>query len=69
MKNKSNHSLLKLLPVLFSFFIMGFVDVTGISVSYVKKDLTLNDSLANLLPMLVFLWFAVCSLPAGVMYG
>ena len=66
MENKSNHSLLKLLPVLFSFFIMGFVDVVGISVSYVKKDFMLNDSLANLLPMLVFLWFAVCSLPVGV---
>jgi fucose permease len=67
MENKSNHSLLKLLPVLFSFFIMGFVDVVGISVSYVKKDFMLNDSIANLLPMLVFLWFAICSLPAGVM--
>ncbi|MDR1601948.1 MAG: MFS transporter [Tannerella sp.] len=67
MENKSAHSILKLLPVLFSFFIMGFVDVVGISVSYVKKDFTLNDSMANLLPMLVFLWFAICSLPVGVM--
>jgi fucose permease len=67
MEKKSNHSLLKLLPVLFSFFIMGFVDVVGISVSYVKKDFMLNDSLANLLPMLVFLWFAVCSLPVGML--
>jgi fucose permease len=61
-----NHSLLKLLPVLFSFFVMGFVDVVGISVSYVKQDFALNDKTANLLPMLVFLWFAVCSLPAGI---
>ena len=56
----------KLLPVLFSFFIMGFVDVVGISVSYVKQDFALNDKLANLLPMMVFLWFAICSLPIGV---
>jgi fucose permease len=67
MNNKSNHSILKLLPVLFSFFVIGFVDVVGISVSYVKKDFMLNDSIANLLPMLVFLWFAVCSLPVGIM--
>jgi fucose permease len=66
-ENKSNHSLLRLLPILFSFFIMGFADIVGISVSYIKKDFRLNDSIANLLPMFVFLWFAICSLPVGVM--
>jgi fucose permease len=67
METKSPYSVIKLLPVLFSFFVMGFVDVVGISVSYVKQDFALNDKTANLLPMLVFLWFAVCSLPAGIM--
>jgi fucose permease len=66
MKNNTNYSILKVLPVLFSFFVMGFVDVVGISVSYVKKDFDLNDTIANLLPMLVFLWFAICSIPAGI---
>ena len=56
-----NKSVRKLLPVLFAFFVMGFVDVVGISTSYVKNDFGLNDTLANLLPMMVFLWFAVCS--------
>lgn len=54
-----------LLPVLFSFFIMGFVDVVNLSTSYVKADFSLNDKTANLLPMMVFLWFAVFSLPVG----
>lgn len=67
METKSKYSVIKLLPVLFSFFVMGFVDVVGISVSYVKKDFELNDTTANLLPMMVFLWFAVCSLPVGIM--
>lgn len=67
METKSKCSVMKLLPVLFSFFVMGFVDVVGISVSYVKNDFALNDTTANLLPMLVFLWFAVCSLPIGIM--
>jgi len=67
METKSQYSVIKLLPVLFSFFVMGFVDVVGISVSYVKKDFALNDTTANLLPMLVFLWFAICSLPVGIM--
>lgn len=57
------------MPVLFSFFVMGFVDVVGISTSYVKADFALNDKLANLLPMMVFVWFAVCSLPTGLLMG
>lgn len=56
-----------LLPILFGFFVMGFVDVVGIAANYVKKDFVLSDTLANLLPMMVFFWFAVVSIPAGVM--
>jgi len=57
----------KTLPVLFGFFIMGFVDVVGIATNYVKQDFTLSDTLANLLPMMVFLWFAVFSVPTGLL--
>lgn len=59
----------KLIPVLFAFFIMGFVDIVGVSTSYVKQDFELNDTLANLLPMLVFIWFAICSLPTSLLMG
>jgi fucose permease len=65
MKNET--SLSKLLPVLFGFFIMGFVDVVGIATNYVKQDFALSDTLANLLPMMVFLWFAVFSVPTGLL--
>ena len=58
-----------LIPVLFSFFVKGFVDMVGISVSYVKNDFGLNDKLANLIPMMVFLWFAIFSLPTGRLMG
>ncbi len=54
-------------PLLFCFFVMGFVDVVGIATSYVKQDFALNDKIANLLPMIVFLWFAVISLPSGLL--
>ena len=64
-----NKTLLKLIPVLFAFFIMGFVDIVGISTSYVKQDFKLNDTLANLLPMMVFIWFAICSLPTSFLMG
>ncbi len=30
-------SVLQLAPILFGFFIMGFVDVVGIATNYVKK--------------------------------
>lgn len=56
-----------LFPILFGFFVMGFVDVVGIAANYVKKDFVLSETLTNLLPMMVFFWFAVFSIPAGVM--
>jgi MFS transporter, FHS family, L-fucose permease len=62
----SKKSIGNALPVLFGFFIMGFVDVVGISTSYVKKDFELSDTLSNLLPAMVFLWFAVFSVPTGI---
>ena len=57
----------KLLPVFFGFFVMGFVDIVGIATNYVKHDFALSDTLANLLPMMVFLWFAVLSVPVGLL--
>ena len=64
---KNQVSLQKSLPVLFGLFIMGFVDVVGIATNYVKRDFNLSDTLANLLPMMVFLWFAVFSVPTGLL--
>lgn len=65
MTNQS--SLKKTLPVLFGFFIMGLVDLVGIATNYVKQDFALSDTLANLLPMTLFLWFAILSVPTGMM--
>ena len=52
-------------PVFLGFFVMGFVDVVGIATNYAKKDFQLRDSVANLLPFMVFLWFAFLSVPVG----
>ncbi|MDR0843613.1 MAG: MFS transporter [Tannerella sp.] len=59
-------SLKKALPVLFGFFIMGLVDLVGIATNYVKQDFLLSDKVANLLPMTLFLWFAVLAVPTGM---
>ncbi len=64
---KINISVSKVLPVLLCFFVMGLVDLVGIATNYVKQDFALSDTLANLLPMTLFLWFAILSVPTGIM--
>jgi FHS family L-fucose permease-like MFS transporter len=54
-------------PVFLGFFVMGFVDFVGISTSYAKKDWQLQDTVANLLPLSVFIWFALFSVPTGAL--
>ena len=49
------------------FFCMGFVDLVGIASNYVKEDLALNDSTANIFPSLVFFWFLIFSVPTGML--
>lgn len=64
---KNDYSVAKVLPVLFGFFIMGLVDLVGIATNYVKQDFALSDTLANLLPLSLFLWFAILSVPTGML--
>ena len=67
MKSTKNTSLTKLIPVMICFFAMGFVDLVGIASNYVKADLGLTDSQANILPSLVFFWFLIFSVPTGML--
>jgi len=56
-----------LIPVMLCFFAMGFVDLVGIASNYVKEDLALSDSVANVFPSLVFFWFLIFSVPTGML--
>ena len=56
-----------IIPVMLCFFSMGFVDLVGIASNYVKADLGLSDSVANVLPSLVFFWFLIFSIPTGML--
>ena len=58
---------LAIIPVMLSFFAMGFVDMVGIASNYVKEDLCLTDSVANIFPSLVFFWFLIFSIPTGML--
>lgn len=63
---KSNKTLY-IIPVMLCFFAMGFVDLVGIASNYVKEDLGLSDSMANMFPSLVFFWFLIFSVPTGIL--
>ena len=63
----SNSKKLSLIPLMLCFFAMGFVDLVGIASNYVKADLNLSDSTANIFPSLVFFWFLIFSVPTGIL--
>lgn len=67
MSAKQKSMIWMLIPVMFSFFTMGFVDLVGIATNYVKADFQLSDTLANLLPSMVFFWFLIFSVPTGML--
>lgn len=64
--DKKTISTLKILPVLFGFFVMGFVDVVGVSTSYAKADFGLTETLAGFIPTMVFFWFLLLSVPTAL---
>ena len=62
-----NNNLSKLIPIMFAFFTMGFVDMVGTATNYVKADFQLSDTMANFLPSMVFLWFFLLSVPTSLL--
>lgn len=65
---KKKTSILAILPVMFGFFVMGFVDIVGTATNYVKSDFThLNDTVVNLISLSCFFWFLVLSIPTGIL--
>lgn len=56
-----------LVPLMFAFFAMGFVDMVGTATNYVKADFALSDTMANFLPSMVFLWFFLLSVPTSLL--
>jgi fucose permease len=65
--NTQKVNISKILPVLIGFFVMGFVDLVGIATNYVKADFRLSDTMANLLPSMVFFWFLIFAVPTGLL--
>ncbi len=63
--NKLKYS--HLLPVLMSFMVMSFVDLVGIGVDRVSKDMALSATMGQLIPSAAFLWFLLLSVPTGIL--
>lgn len=56
-----------LAPVLFAFFVMGFCDLVGVSVTYAKEQFHWSETQAGFLPSMVFFWFLILSIPVAVL--
>ncbi|WP_300286177.1 MFS transporter [uncultured Alistipes sp.] len=68
MENRNNRpGLTKLIPVMLTFFTMGFVDLVGISTNYIQADFALSDKEASFFPSMVFFWFLIGSVPTGML--
>ncbi len=65
---KKQNATLVLLPMLLAYFVMGFMDVVGISTSYVQADFgdRMPAEVFGFLPSVVFFWFLFLSIPAAV---
>ena len=50
-----------------AFFVASFCDLVGIGVDRVKLDFELSNTLAQLIPSAVFLWFFILSVPVGIL--
>lgn len=66
MKEKKT-SVQVVIPVLFCYIVMGFVDIVGVSTGFAKRDFDLSPEMAQLLPSMVFVWFFFLSIPVGVL--
>ncbi len=60
---------LQTLPIFLVFFLMGLADAMGPMSDGVKEHYHLNHVAATLLPFFVFIAFAACSVPAGLLAG
>lgn len=67
MENSKKISVAAILPVLFTFFIQGFCDIVGISSDYAASAFGWSQTMAGLIPSVVFVWFFFLGVPIGLL--
>ena len=60
------NSLSVILPVMFGFLAMGFIDMIGLITNNVRVDFGMSDSLVNTISLSCYLWFLLLSIPVGM---
>jgi len=57
----------KTLPIFLAFFLMGLADAMGPNADAVKKAYQISNKMSTLLPFVVFIAFAIFSVPGGLL--
>lgn len=55
-----------ILPVMFGFLAMGFIDMIGLVTNNVRVDFGMSDGLVNTISLSCYLWFLLLSIPVGM---
>lgn len=62
----NKNSLSVVLPVMFGFLAMGFIDMIGLVTNNVRVDFGMSDGLVNTISISCYLWFLLLSIPVGM---
>ena len=65
-KSMKKNSLSIILPVMFGFLAMGFIDMIGLVTNNVRADFGMSDGLVNTISLSCYLWFLLLSIPVGM---
>lgn len=60
-----NSSIIKVIPVLAAFFVMGFCDIVGISSDYMQTSFGWSSTMTGFVSSMVFIWFLFLGIPVG----
>ena len=60
------NSLAVILPVMFGFLAMGFIDMIGLVTNNVRADFNMSDGMVNTISLSCYLWFLLLSIPVGM---
>lgn len=60
-----NNSIIKVIPVLAAFFVMGLCDIVGISSDYMQASFGWSSTMTGFVPSMVFIWFLFLGIPIG----
>ena len=59
----NSKTIIKLLPVLGTFFVMGFCDIVGITSDYMQFSFGWSSTMTGFVPSFVFIWFFFLAIP------